>query len=77
MYVYILGCNQGDVRLVDGSIPYEGRVELCYNNRWSFVCEISWDADDARVVCRQLGYSVVGMFYLSTFICSNFMFKLS
>ena len=54
------GCNHGDVRLVSGSSHYEGRVELCYNSVWGSVCESSWDTDNARVVCRQLGYSVAG-----------------
>ena len=50
---YVLGnsCNRtGEVRLVGGRVPTEGRVEMCYNNIWGTVCDDEWDGDDATVV---------------------------
>lgn len=44
------------VRLVGGTQPNEGRVQVYYNG-WKSVCGDEWDFPDARVTCRQLGYS--------------------
>ena len=53
-------CNDTDVRLVqlDGDVEGEGLVEYCSSGRWGLVCFDSWDTNDARVICRQLGYDV-------------------
>ena len=53
-------CENGDVRLVDGRVKSEGRVEVCFNNHWGTICHDSWGIPEAQVVCRELGYTTEG-----------------
>ena len=50
-------CTHGAVRLVGGTMPSEGRVEVCVNGVWGGVCDDGWSDDDATVVCKQLGHT--------------------
>ena len=63
LYNLSKGCTGEDVRLVEGRTEQEGRVEICTANTWGTICHHGWDTIDARVVCRQLGYSVAGSHY--------------
>ena len=53
-------CENGDVRLVDGTVKNEGRVELCFHNSWGTICDDNWSVNSAQVVCSQLGLSPQG-----------------
>ena len=50
-------CVTGDVRLVGGNNPREGRLEMCYFNQWGTICSNSMTSQVAQVACRQLGFA--------------------
>ena len=49
------GCTEGSVRLVNSTIEYEGRVEVCVDGVWGTVCGVG--ALDASILCRVAGYA--------------------
>ena len=53
-------CTNGEIRLVDGFIENEGRIEVCYNGVWGAVCDQGWDSTDAHVACTQMGHPELG-----------------
>ena len=40
-----------------GESPHKGRVEVIYNGRHGSICDIRFDENEAKVVCRMLGYT--------------------
>ena len=47
----------GTLRLVDGEVEHEGRLEMYYDGQWGTICNDYWTNEDADVACKQLGYS--------------------
>ena len=57
-----LAGDEGEFRLVNGSTPNEGRLEVCHDLKWGTICDDYWTTDDATVVCREhLGYPAGAM----------------
>ena len=64
-------CSEGDVRLEDGLVENEGRVEICVSDgRWSTICSsslftsVDWGLEEASVACRQLGFNCMARFVI-------------
>lgn len=50
----------GNLRLVGGTGPANGRVEIFHGGRWETICGNKFGEKEAAVACRQLGFSSKG-----------------
>ena len=44
-----------------GSFSVSGKVAVCQNGMFVSVCDISWDENDANVLCNSIGSTVTGI----------------
>ena len=58
---------QGDIRVrgIHTASLVAGGLDFCHEMEWRAVCEGGWNDNDARVVCRQLGFSLGECNYLT------------
>ena len=47
----------GMIRLQGGKYVNQGRVEVYCNGQWGTICDDGFSSNDARTVCKQLGYT--------------------
>ena len=62
MFPFLVAPLRGDVRVIRTHL-LAGRIEVYVREEWRAVCHSSWDDNDAQVVCRQLGFSDIGIRY--------------
>ena len=61
LYYFTVDCGDGEVRLSEGEMEWEGRVEVCLGQRWGTVGSDGWTEVNSEVVCIELGYDFSGM----------------
>ena len=67
-YYYYSACVSGSIRLVGGTVPWEGRVEVCKDESWGTVCDDFWSTEDATVACRWAGFSPISQLVYSLLV---------
>ena len=50
--------EEGQIKLINGNSPLNGRVEICIDGLRGTICDQRWGRREAVVVCRQLGHSI-------------------
>ncbi|XP_061172005.1 deleted in malignant brain tumors 1 protein-like [Saccostrea echinata] len=54
-----MGCYSSfsdKIRLVGGTKPSEGRIELKHNGIWGSICSKNFSVSEGKVICRSLGF---------------------
>ena len=63
MFSHEDSCQEGDVRLLNGTTRAQGQIQFCYNDHWISIHGHPydlWGTNEANVVCRQLGFATFG-----------------
>ena len=56
-FLCIAFCSDGQIKLIEGSEEYLGRLEICSNQRWETLPYSTFNNDEAVVACNELGYN--------------------
>ena len=61
-YIVPENCNEGQLRLVNGTLEREGRLEVCSDGVWGTFCggtyyTTTFSRSAAHIACQQLGYT--------------------
>ena len=56
-FAYEASCPDNQLKLIGGKTEQEGRVEICYNQRWKTLDFYRWSPSVAKVTCVELGFS--------------------
>ena len=48
--------SMATLRLVDGTVRKEGRLEIYHDREWGTICDDFWTREEADLSCRLLGY---------------------
>lgn len=47
---------EGELRLVNGTVAQEGRLEMLHHGQWGTICDDYWTDVESNVACRQMGF---------------------
>ena len=61
MVVYVDSCVNGELRLVEGKSEWDGRLEICFGQRWGTVGNDGWTVVNSQVICNAFGYDFTSM----------------
>ena len=73
-YIDHEGCHEGNVRLVNGTVEKEGRLEICNNGIWGGICSSGFTPIDGYIACKQIGYDNGICLHLITYIAQRHNF---
>ena len=45
------------MRLIEGRFDWEGRLEVCFGQRWGTIGSDGWTQTNNEIVCQDLGYT--------------------
>ena len=81
MYYYSISdggeYEHGDIRLLDGSYPWEGRVEIYFFGSWGTITDSNWTNEDAVVICHEMGHILPGFTtYYIAYCISHYYLRL-